>query len=470
MNIKARAIARAAIFLAALFVPDAGLYGQSPTPSPSHISVSSVATTDKVKSDAKATAASLQEEEPTPTPEPDFWHQEELTGDWGGTRSRWKEKGVELEFKLSQFYQGVTRGGLRRDTEYNGKFQTVTKFDLGKLAGWKFWHAELRTETRFGGPPVGGTGAINFVNTAAVIPGSDETVFAVTALNVTRLFPIDLKKGDLFVVSAGRFNLLDLSDEDFFGGGGTERFFNIAQIGPLTVLRQVPLITNGATFAYVRRGEPFITFALLDPNDHSTTTGIPDLFADGVTFMPGINFPAKYFGKSAKHSFGFAVTTKKYTPFDAIRQVVIPGPPVNPVEPKRGSWSVNYVFRQYIVEKGRRDGWGFFGQVAFADKATSPITRFINLGLGGNGLFESRNRDEFGIAYAYTDLSSVLKDNLDLLSLGGRRLRPEHQVEMFYNLHLTPWLRLTGDLQIIRGVRPIADTAIIPGARLEIIF
>jgi len=65
-------------------------------------------------------------------------------------------------------------------------------------------------------------------------------------------------------------------------------------------------------------------------------------------------------------------------------------------------------------------------------------------------------------------LSELLKDNLDPLNL--RRLRPEHQVEMFYNQHITLWLRLTGDLQIIRPTRPIATTAIIPGVRLEMIF
>jgi porin len=108
--------------------------------------------------------------------------------------------------------------------------------------------------------------------------------------------------------------------------------------------------------------------------------------------------------------------------------------------------------------------------VSIADKDTSPITRFFNVGLGGNGLIPSRRDDEFGISYAYTNLSSVLKDNINLITFGRRRLQPEHQLETFYNLHITPWLRLTGDLQIIRGVRPRVDTAIVPGARLEMIF
>jgi porin len=131
---------------------------------------------------------------------------------------------------------------------------------------------------------------------------------------------------------------------------------------------------------------------------------------------------------------------------------------------------VNYIFRQYFVERGRKDGWGLFTQLAFANKDTSPMTKFFNVGLGGNGLFKSRRDDEFGIAYAFSDLSSVVKDNINLLTVGDRTLQAEHQVEMFYNFHVTPWLRLTGDLQIIRGVRPSVDTAVVPGGRLVVFF
>jgi porin len=192
------------------------------------------------------------------------------------------------------------------------------------------------------------------------------------------------------------------------------------------------------------------------------------LFGDGVTFSAAINSSTKYFGKTGKHTFGAAVTTEKYTPFDAIRQIILPGLPVHPLEPQAGSWSANYTFRQYIVERARNDGWGFFTQVSSANKSTSPITTFLDAGFGGNGLFKGRTGDEFGIAYAYTDLSKVLKDDLQLI--GFRQQRVEHQVEMFYNFHITPWLRFTADLQVIRPTQPVAATAIIPGVRLEVIL
>jgi hypothetical protein len=109
-----------------------------------------------------------------------------------------------------------------------------------------------------------------------MIPAADGSVFSLTAVNVTKLFPVNLKEGKLVALSFGRYNLLDLLDEDFFAGGGTERLFNIAQIGPLTVLRQVPLITNAINLVYIRGGEPFITFSVMDPNDHSLDVGLDD--------------------------------------------------------------------------------------------------------------------------------------------------------------------------------------------------
>jgi len=463
MNPKAIRIVIGSIVLCTVCAVGFGGWAQDPTPSPSTISKA----TDKAKTtadDAARTAAAQ------PPPPEDIWHQEEATGDWGGKRARWKEHGLEMKFTLTGFVQGTAAGGLRHDTEWNGKFETEVNMDLGKMWGWKWWSAETKMEYRFGGPVLGGTGAINIVNTDMVTPGDDGSVVAVTALNFTRLFPINLKKGELFAVSFGRYNMLDLIQEKFFGGSGVDKFFNVAQIGPLTVLRQVPLVTNGVSFAYIRKGDPFITFAILDPNDHSTNVGLNKLFADGITLSPGINFSTKWYGKTGKHSFSYAVTTKEYTPFDAIRQVIIPGPPLNPIQPKGGSFSLGYVGRQYIVERGKDDGWGAFWQFSIADKDTSPITRFFDIGLGGNGLFKSRRHDEFGVAYAYTGLSDVLKDNLSLVTLGGVRPRAEHQFEGFYNFHITPWLRLTGDLQIIRPVRRIANTAVVPGMRLEVIF
>ena len=172
------------------------IYGQQPTSSPAPAS--------------SGAAKDAQE------PKADFFHREELTGDWDGTRTKWKDKGVELASSLNQFYQGIASGGIQTGSEYNGTAQAGLDVDLGKLAGWEYWSAEIKADLRFGGPLLTGTGSISPVNTAVIIPGADGTVFALTAVNLTRLFPIDLQKSDFVAVSFGRFNLVDLLHEHFF--------------------------------------------------------------------------------------------------------------------------------------------------------------------------------------------------------------------------------------------------------------
>jgi carbohydrate-selective porin OprB len=118
MDTTARAFAIAATLAQVLLVSERINYAQQSTPSPSP----SPATPAAEKSTNNAQNAANDATNPA-APEPDFWRQQTMTGDWGGTRSRWKEKGIELEFKSSNFYQGVASGGIRQDEVYNGKFR-----------------------------------------------------------------------------------------------------------------------------------------------------------------------------------------------------------------------------------------------------------------------------------------------------------------------------------------------------------
>ena len=141
--------------------------------------VTSTPTQSTEKERTNGEAAPERAAAPVPTPEADFWKQETMTGDWGETRSRWKEKGVDLEFKQVNFFQGVASGGIDENSEYNGKAEMTWKFDLAKISGWKWWSAELKSEMRFGGPVLGGVGTINPVNTAAIVPAAAGTVVTV---------------------------------------------------------------------------------------------------------------------------------------------------------------------------------------------------------------------------------------------------------------------------------------------------
>ena len=69
-------------------------------------------------------------------------------------------------------------------------------------------------------------------------------------------------------------------------------------------------------------------------------------------------------------------------------------------------------------------------------------------------------------------LRGVPTPRIDRLAAEGMRLTnfTMHQIGIFYDVHITPWLQLTGDLQIIRPNLPGTGTAIVPGGRLRIVF
>ena len=160
--------------------------GQQATPTPSP--KPGPASSDEIGNN------SPPDQEPTPAPAPslelDLRYRETMTGDWHGTRARWKEHGVEMQFILAGFVQGTAAGGVQHHSVLNGKLESKLDIDFGKLSGWKYWSAQAKFEYRFGAPVLGGTGAINTVNTNVTVPASHGSVFAITALNVTRVFPI----------------------------------------------------------------------------------------------------------------------------------------------------------------------------------------------------------------------------------------------------------------------------------------
>jgi len=388
------------------------------------------------------------------------------TGDWNGTRSRWAEKGYEFELSWTNFWQGVSAGGLDHRMNYGGKFIGAIKIDGTKAGLFKNSIIEMGGEFRYEDSAVRDVGAAIPVNTALISPGEEGAVLGVNEFNYTQLFIRD-KGLNIYAFSVGKFDTLDLFDEPFQGLSGIPKFFNLNQNGPVTAGRTVPIVTNGATFAWIRKGQPFITVALFDPEASETRAGISDLFSQGITISPGVILQSNFFGKSGRHSFSGAITTRKYTPFDQIPQVIIPDP-ANPVVPKGGSWFVAYTLTQYLVqdEKDKASGWGLFGTFSLADERTNPIRSQFTIGLGGNRLFKQRARDRFGISYSYIGFSDTLKDALDPLI----NIRGENQFEVFYNWSIRPWLWLTGDLQVVSPLRRNVDTAVIPGARLQIIF
>jgi len=402
----------------------------------------------------------------TPPPPEDWLHRDKLTGDWGGARNKLEEHGFAFELEFTQFYQGTASGGLEEDDAYGGRIDATFKFDLGKLGLWKNGMIEAKAVTRYGKSVNELTGALLPANTALIVPAEEGTVTAVTTLKYTHIFPFE-KPGDLFLISVGKFDTIDLVADPLIGGAGLNKFLNLNQVAPPIGVRNIPPVSIGWVGAWVRAGEPFISLTVLDSQDSSTTVGLSNLFDKGITIMPAVTLPSQFFGRAGHHTFSYSYSDQRATPFDQLRQVILPERFGTP-ETVTGSSFWMYSFDQYISEVPGfpRTGWGLFGQFGTASRRTSPIQTWLTLGIGGNTPFKSRPRDWFGAAYSFSSISGDLKDALDPLV----RLRDEHQFEGFYNFALTPWLFLTADIQVIRPTRTRAETAWVPGLRMKIVF
>ncbi|MBM3890997.1 MAG: hypothetical protein FJ388_17940, partial [Verrucomicrobia bacterium] len=66
-----------------------------------------------------------------------IWTRDTLAGDWGGTRTRWSEKGFDVGMDYTGEFLANTSGGVRQGALYQRLLKTLLDFDLEKMTGWK---------------------------------------------------------------------------------------------------------------------------------------------------------------------------------------------------------------------------------------------------------------------------------------------------------------------------------------------
>jgi porin len=95
------------------------------------------------------------------------------------------------------------------------------------------------------------------------------------------------------------------------------------------------------------------------------------------------------------------------------------------------------------------NGVGIFGRFGSAPHRTNPIERDASIGLFAHGLLKTRRYDSFGVGFYYNKFSRDLKNDITELTAGTAKLSDESGVEVFYDLALTPAVRLIPSYQHI---------------------
>ena len=433
--------------------------------------------------DSKETTTTLSEPAPTTNyfttqfPEPaaspyagSLWERPYLLGDLGGWRDDLASQGYTFNISSTQYYQGVASGGVQRSFEYAGRNDYFLNVDGEKAGLWKGLFVNLHGETRYGESLNTTTGALMPPNIGVLFPTPSGTTTALTGVKVTQAL------SETFVVFGGKLNLLDSLTQNYAGGRGVDAFMNTAFALPIVVARTAPYSTLGGGFAVLNNMQPVFTFMVVDTHNTPTTTGFESFFTNGATMISMVQVPVAPLGMPGHQGVGGTYSTGAYSDLAPTAYLDPNVGPVITTGTTLGSWSVFYSADQalYVDPCNSKRSWGLFTNLGLADNGPSPIRWSANVGLGGSSPIASRPLDTFGIGYSYVGYSGPVKELAPVLL----PIRDDRAVELFYNYAVTPWFRLTPDLQILipareRTLPPGAesiDTAVVLGVRAKIDF
>lgn len=392
------------------------------------------------------------------------WDRTTLLDGPGSPKAELRERGIIVDAWLTQFYQGVVAGDGNREWQYGGKGDLIATFDGGKLGLWKGFYVNLHQEWLYGEDANNqGDGSLFPVNTAMGFPrlgGYEQD----TSIVVTQAF------GEKLSVSIGKFNVLDIAAKTpLMGGGGLDTFMNTALAAPISGVTP-PYIVGG--IATLKTQPAIFTLMVYDPRNAQNWDVVKHPFEEGTTTSLSITVPTKVAGLTGYYGVRGVYSSLDGLNLDNIPQLILPpadGAAAEAELTKDGYWYVSANMQQYLYQDPNNPavGWGLFAEAAISDGNPNPIQWHFFGGLAGNSPIPGREIDRWGIGYFYYGLSDDLIDGLGVF---GLPIADEQGVEAFYNYFITPWLRLTSDIQWIDTGRDDREDAVLTAVRLQTRF
>lgn len=403
---------------------------------------------------------------PTVSSDSSLLNSSRLTGDWGGLRSDWEEKGWEFNLFNTQFYQGVASGGLEQEWAYGGKLDYLIDLDGAKSGLWEGLFVNFHAETRYGEDVNLTSGLIAPSNIVMSFPSPDAHVTSITGLKLTQAVSENL----LFF--AGKINTLGEYPLKYSPGPtnnlpGLAGFMNTSLVFNPIMGRTVPYSAFGVGAAFLAEGFPVASLTAFDPRERATE-GLDELYGEGATIVPNLLLPMKLFGRPGAVNLGGTYSSSDYRSVDPESYLDLPPEVIaagGPVESESWALYANFFQSIWLDPHVENRGWGFFGQFGISDGNPNPVQYVASGGVGGRSMIAGRTLDTFGVGYFYLGLS----DNFVALTSPFIALQDEQGVEVFYNFAVTPWCRLTCDLQVVDPGQAALGTAIIPGLRLQVL-
>jgi porin len=425
-------------------------------------------TTDReVEIETSATEGLL----PIPEYSGDWKTREFLSGDWGGTRGKWANKGLTFDFHWLQAGQGVVSGGVDEGWAYVTNLDYYINLDLMRMNVLPGALISFRAQSRFGATVNGDTGLLLPVNTYSYFPFTTETdddvPFTITELNYTQFF------SEKFGLLLGKVTTMNTANE-FAGGQGRTQFMNFQFSYSAVFAQVVPYSTLAVGAVWLPSPKVTVTSMFMNTKDASTNSGFGDI-GDGTAWWSSVDYQYRAGRLPGGGTVGFVFAFDG--DFARIGGINIdPGLGIS-IEKKSEAWAGTWSAWQYVYLKGeapelidptdgRQDleGLGVFLILGLADKSTNPASFSVAAGLSGCGMIPSRGNDTYGLGYFYNDLQDPR--SIALIELGGST----QGLEVYYNLAIVRSIALSFDFQWTQSAIRRIDDAIVLGARLNVRF
>jgi len=269
------------------------------------------------------------------------------------------------------------------------------------------------------------------------------------------------------------------SQTPLIGGGGLDTFLNRAFALPST---GIGVASPGTVSDRLIISPPYLlagiaklktqpaTFELIvaDPRNAQDPKVLEHPFARGVGVVGGVTVPVPIMGLNGYHSIHGGYSNARGFNLDDtndLRGRLLVGQTLT----KKGFWLASYAVQQYLVQSpdDPNVGWRLFGLATLSDGNPNPVRWSTLVGFAGRNLLPGRVNDQWGVGFYHYGLAQPL-----LTGLAERNIyrRSEGGIEAFYNWAITPWLRMTGDLQIVEPWNALRPRATYMAVRLQTRF
>lgn len=399
-----------------------------------------------------------------------------LTGDWGGARTRWRDRGIDITFGIISEVASNVSGGARKDITQVSGFALGAALDTDKLFGLPGGTFQA-VFTKRQGPALINRAELNTLMPAQEIYARGQTYRVTDFWYQQRLGGgTDLKVGRMTMGEDFATLPCDFMNLTFCGNPVGNLVGNYWYNGP---------ISQWGARIRVKQGAFSFLAGVYEFNPHN----LEEDFAFSHGGAKGVTVPveAGWMPRIGPHGLpgslrigGWYNTNRGDDLLTGVDGRPFAQTGLDPAR-RRGRYGGYILVQQQLtgtfVDDGANGlrttkGLSVFANITQADRRTTRTDNQAAVFLVYAAPFAGRPKDDIGIGVGRTDVNVRAADSEELMTPGSDRPHDEYSSEVYYSVHLLPGLIVRPNVQYIvdpGGYRHVTDIVVL-GLKTAVTF